>query len=119
MTQIDRLHMDLPFAGTRMLRDSVTTGRLFTVGRKPVATLMRRMGLEALYQKPRTTQRHPATLFTRTLLRRLAPESSVGHGYHVYPHGQGVCVPGDRGGLGNTPRARLARVNHDGRPVLS
>ncbi|MCP4450970.1 MAG: IS3 family transposase, partial [Planctomycetes bacterium] len=42
-----------------------------TVGRKHVATLMRRMGLEGLYRKPRTTQRHPAHKVYPYLLRNL------------------------------------------------
>lgn len=42
------------------------------VGRKHVAMLMRRMGLEALYRKPRQTQRHPAHKVYPYLLRQLA-----------------------------------------------
>jgi putative transposase len=71
MTQIDRLHVELPFAGTRMLRNLVRQDGV-TVGRKHVGTLMRRMGLEALYRKPRTTQRYPAHKIYPYLLRHLA-----------------------------------------------
>jgi putative transposase len=71
MTRMDRLHMEWPFAGARMLRDLLRQEGL-TVGRKHVATLMRRMGLEALYQKPKTTQRHPAHQVYPYLLRHLA-----------------------------------------------
>ena len=71
MTQIDRLHVELPFAGARMLRDLLRQEG-FTVGRKHVATLMRRMDLEALYRKPRTTQRSPAHKTYPYLLRHLA-----------------------------------------------
>ena len=56
MHRIDRLHLELPFAGSRMLQ-SRREG--YQVGRKHVATLMRRMGIEALYRRPRTTTRHP------------------------------------------------------------
>jgi putative transposase len=55
MRQIDRLHLEYPFAGSRMLRDLLRQDG-FVVGRKHVATLMKRMGLEALYRKPRTTK---------------------------------------------------------------
>lgn len=55
MRQIDRLHLEYPFAGSRMLRDLLKQDRQ-EVGRKHVATLMKRMGIEALYRKPRTTQ---------------------------------------------------------------
>jgi len=71
MTRMDRLHMAWPFAGARMLRDLLRQEG-FAVGRKHVGTLMRRMGLEALYQKPKTTQRHPAHQVYPYLLRHLA-----------------------------------------------
>ena len=73
MRRIDELHLEAPFAGSRMLRDLL--GREgFTVGRKHVATLMRRMGIEALYRKPRTSGRHPEHPVFPYLLRGLAIE---------------------------------------------
>ena len=58
MRQIDRLHLEHPFAGARMLRDFLLQHGHF-VGRKHVATLMRLMGIEALYNRPNTSRRHP------------------------------------------------------------
>ncbi len=58
MNRIDQLHLAWPFAGARMLRDRLRQED-WRIGRKHVATLMRRMGVEALYRRPRTTQRHP------------------------------------------------------------
>jgi putative transposase len=58
MRQIDELHLQYPFAGSRMLRDILQLNGA-AIGRKHVATLMRRMGIEALYQRPRTTKPHP------------------------------------------------------------
>lgn len=61
MRRIDELHLEHPFAGTRMLRDWLNEEG-HAVGRKHVATLMRRMGIEALYRKPnlsRRNVRHP------------------------------------------------------------
>ncbi len=61
MRRIDELHLEHPFAGSRMLRDLLNREG-FEVGRKHVTTLMRRMGIEALYQRPRTSGRdreHP------------------------------------------------------------
>jgi len=55
MHHIDRLHLEYPFAGSRMLRDLLKQDG-YHVGRKHVATLMKRMGIEALYRKPRTTK---------------------------------------------------------------
>ena len=70
MKRIDQLHLEFPFAGARMLRDRLRQED-WPVGRKHVATLMRRMGLEALYRKPRTTQQHPAHRVYPYLLRNL------------------------------------------------
>ena len=55
MRMIDRPHLEYPFAGSRMLRDFLRLGGI-KVGRKHVATLMKRMGIEALYRTPRTTK---------------------------------------------------------------
>jgi len=68
MRQIDELHLQHPFAGSRMLRDLLRLQGVI-VGRKHVATLMRRMGIEALYQRPRTTQSHPGHVVFPYLLR--------------------------------------------------
>jgi putative transposase len=73
MRVIDELHLEHPFAGSRMLRDMLKA-RGCEVGRKHVATLMRRMGIEALYRKPNTSKRHPQHLIYPYLLRGLAIE---------------------------------------------
>lgn len=70
MNRIDQLHLAWPFAGARMLRELLREEDLL-VGRKHVATLMRRMGVEARYRKPRTTQRHPTHKVYPYLLRDL------------------------------------------------
>ena len=53
MRRIDELHLDHPFAGSRMLRD-LLVGEGVEIGRQHVATLMRRMGIGALYRRPNT-----------------------------------------------------------------
>src|SRR5512137_3221056 len=70
MRQIDELHLEYPFAGSRLLRDLLRL-RNVLVGRKHVATLMRRMGIEALYRHPRTTRPHPGHQVFPYLLRDL------------------------------------------------
>jgi len=70
MRRIDELHLELPFAGSRMLRDLLNTEG-FAVGRRHVATLMRRMGIEALYRKPNTSKKHPRHPVFPYLLRGL------------------------------------------------
>ena len=56
MRRIDELHLELPFAGSRMLRDLLNAEGV-VIGRRHVATLMKRMGIEALYRKPNTSKR--------------------------------------------------------------
>ncbi len=70
MRRIDRLHLEHPFAGSRMLRDLLRQDGV-SVGRRHVATLMRRMGIEALYQRPRTTKPNPGNKVFPYLLRNL------------------------------------------------
>ncbi len=70
MKRIDRLHLEMPYAGSRMLRDLLAQDGI-KVGRKHVATLMKRMGIEALYRKPKTTKKHPQHQVYPYLLRGL------------------------------------------------
>ena len=56
MRRIDELHLEHPFMGARMLQDQLNRGGVF-VGRKHVGTLMKRMGIEALYRKPGTSNK--------------------------------------------------------------
>src|SRR4030067_1471781 len=70
MRRIDELHLECPFAGARMLRDLLRQDGIH-VGRKHVATLMRRMGIEALYRKPHTSRKHPEHPIYPYLLRHL------------------------------------------------
>ena len=70
MKRIDRLHLEMPYAGSRMLRDLLAQDGI-KVGRRHVATLMKRMGIEALYRKPQTTKKHPQHRVYPYLLRGL------------------------------------------------
>ena len=71
MRRIDELHLAAPFAGARMLRDLLRREG-HRIGRKRVRTVMARLGIEALYRKPHTSQRHPAHRVYPYLLRHLA-----------------------------------------------
>jgi putative transposase len=70
MRRIDELHLEHPFMGARMLRDQLNREGL-DVGRKHIGTLMKRMGIEALYRKPGTSKKHPGHEVYPYLLRRL------------------------------------------------
>src|ERR1700749_1871313 len=71
MRRIDELHLDYPFAGSRMLR-SMLTNEGIPIGRTHVRTLMRQMGVEALYRRPRTSKPGPGHKVYPYLLRDLA-----------------------------------------------
>ncbi len=73
MRRIDEIHLAHPTAGARMLRD-LLRGEGFAIGRRHVATLMRRMGLAAIYRQPRTSDPHPGHRVFPYLLRNLAIE---------------------------------------------
>ena len=68
MRRIDELHLNHPFAGSRMLRDLLAQEG-YSVGRRHVATLMKTMGIEALYRRPNTSRRHAAHPIYPYLLR--------------------------------------------------
>ena len=70
MHQIDKLHMEFPFAGSRILR-GLLVQEGFKVGRLHVATLMKRMSIEALYRKPNTSKPAPGHKIYPYLLRKL------------------------------------------------
>ncbi len=69
--RIDEPHLLYPFAGSRMLRDMLRQEGV-EVGRLHVATLMKRMGLEALYRRPNTSKPAPGHKVYPYLLRKLA-----------------------------------------------
>ncbi|OIM87818.1 integrase, partial [Bradyrhizobium elkanii] len=68
MRRLDRLHLEFPFAGSRMLRDLLAAEGC-KIGRRHVKTLMRRMGIEAFYRRPRTTKPEPGHKIYPYLLR--------------------------------------------------
>jgi putative transposase len=70
MRRIDELHLNYPFAGSRMLRGLLWQQGL-EVGRRHIKTLMRRMGIEAIYRKPNTSKPAPGHRIYPYLLRGL------------------------------------------------
>jgi putative transposase len=70
MRRLDELHLQWPFLGSRMLRDILRLEGI-VVGRRHVATLMRKMGIEALYRRSNTSRRHPRHLIYPYLLCKL------------------------------------------------
>jgi len=71
MRLIDEIHLNYPYLGTRGIRNELRNkGR--KVGRSHVRTLMKKMGVEALYRKPRLTKTHPEHTIYPYLLRGLS-----------------------------------------------
>jgi putative transposase len=65
------LHLDYPFAGSRVLQGLLAAeGR--TAGRLHVSTLMKRMGIEAIYRRPNTSKPEPGHKIFPYLLRKLS-----------------------------------------------
>src|SRR3954466_2620149 len=70
MRRMDELHLEFPFAGSRMLRDLLNQEGI-DIGRRHVSTLMKRIGIEALYRKPNTSKPAPGHTIYPYLLRGL------------------------------------------------
>ncbi len=73
MRRIDELHLDYPFAGSRMLRD-ILRGEGVAIGREHVTTMMKRMGIEAIYRRPNTSKPEAGHKIYPYLLRGVAVE---------------------------------------------
>ena len=71
MRAIDELHLEHPFAGSRMLRDFLLRDGV-RVGRRHMRTAMRRMGVEAIYRKPNTSKPAQGHKIYPYLLRNVA-----------------------------------------------
>ena len=120
MRRLDRLHLEFPFAGSRMLR-GLLTAEGCKIGRRHVKTLMKRMGIEALYRRPRTTKPEPGHKILPVSAARdgdCPAEPGVGDGHHVHPDGTRLCLSGRCARLVQPSRAVVAAVDHDGGGVL-
>ena len=68
MSLIDEIHLRYPFYGSRRICDELLDNG-FHVSRGRVSTLMKKMGIEALYRKPRLSKPHPGHRVYPYLLR--------------------------------------------------
>src|SRR5271154_1859693 len=68
MRRLDELHLDYPFAGSRMLRDFLNREGV-SIGRRHVASLMKRIGIAANYRRPNTSKPAPGHKIHPYLLR--------------------------------------------------
>ena len=120
MRRIDELYLQYPFYGSRqMVRHLAREG--VRVGRHRVRRLMRLLGLEAIYRKPRTSVANPEHRVYPYLLRGLTierPNQVWCADIYLHPGAGRVPVPGGDHGLGQSARAGVAVVQHDGHRVL-
>jgi putative transposase len=70
MRLIDEIHMKHPFMGSRSIRDQLQDMG-HKVGREHVSTPMKKMGISAMYRKPRLSKPHPDHKVYPYLLRNL------------------------------------------------
>jgi putative transposase len=70
MRLIDKIHLEEPYLGSRGMKNALRMGG-YVVGRMHVRTLMRKMGIEAIYKKPRLSKPHPGHTIYPYLLRGL------------------------------------------------
>ena len=92
---IDELHLKYPFMGSRSVRDQLQDMG-HKVGRLHVSTLMKKMGICALYRKPRLSKPHPDHKVYPYLLRNLKDQqgqSRMGNRHNVCAHGKGLLLP--------------------------
>jgi putative transposase len=70
MRLIDEIHLKHPYMGSRSIRDQLQD-KGHQVGRQHVSTLMKKMGITAMYKKPKTSKPHPDHKVYPYLLRGL------------------------------------------------
>ena len=134
MHRTRKLHMEFPFAGSRMLQ-GLLIQEGFKVGRLHVATLMKRMGIEALYRRPNPSKPAPGHKIYPYLLRKLpitrpnqvwamditlaSERQSTGLSSDPpHPDGARLHLPRRRAGLVHPTGAVLAGVDHAGGRLL-
>jgi putative transposase len=71
MRLIDKIHLEFPFLGSRGIRNELLD-KGYKVGRSHIRTLMRKMGIEAIYKRPRLSEPHPGHTIYPYLLRGLS-----------------------------------------------
>ena len=120
MRRIDELHMDYPFAGSRMMQGFLNQEG-FGVGRKHTATLMRKMGIEALYRRPRTTRPGPGHKVYPYLLKGMTvdrPNQVWATDISYIPMARGSVYLCEGHRLVHAKGAVVAAVNQHGNSLL-
>src|SRR6202051_3952252 len=120
MRRIDELYLKWPFYGSRRMVAELR-GEGYEVNRKRIRRLMRLMGIEAIYQKPNTSRKHPSHKIYPYLLKNPDDrpcQSSLVRRHHLHSHGTRMGLPGRCHGLVQPARVGMAPVDHDGDGLL-
>jgi putative transposase len=120
MRRIDELHLERPFAGARMLRDFLDRQGV-AVGRRRVATLMKRMGIEAIYRRRNTSKPAPGHKIHPYLLRGVKverPNQVWATDITYIPMAPRFRLSRRRRRLVHSARAFASGVDHDGGRLL-
>jgi putative transposase len=129
MRRIDELHLEYPFAGSRMLRDLLNREGV-EIGRRHVATLMKRMGIEAIFRRPNTSRPAPGNKIYPYLLRGLKVDRPNqvwamdisrrlrSNRPDLYPDGARLRLSCRGGRLVQPARPRTSRLDHDASGLL-
>lgn len=121
MRRIDELHLEYPFAGSRMLQ-GLLKAEGHEVGRLHVDTLMKKMGIEAIYRRPNTSI--PSKMGTKPITPSAQEagghqtQPGLGNGPDLHPFGAGLRLPMCRRGLVQPEGSVMATVDHDGSGLL-
>ena len=118
--RMDEMHLEFPFAGSRMLRDLLNREGV-EIGRRHVATLMKRMRIEALYRKSNTSKPASGHKIYPYLLRGMTvdrPDQAWAMDITLRPDGSWLRLSGRRGRLVLAPGSGLAALHHHGGGLL-
>ena len=121
MRLLDKQYTDTPYYGVRRMTAWLRS-QGYAVNHKRVARLLRTMGLETIYPKPRLSEPHPAHRVYPYLLAwgaDHAGEPSLEYGHHLYSAPWWVYLPGGGDGLVQSVCPLVGGVDHDGRGLLS
>jgi len=76
MKRIDETHLKYPYYGSRRIKNELRDQWGYDLGRGHVSTLMKRMDIHAIYQKPRLSEKHPGHKIYPYLLRGMTITSA-------------------------------------------
>ena len=116
MRRIDALHLEHPFAGSRMMWD-VLNREDIVIGRRHVRILMKRMGIAAIYRRSNTSKPSPGHKIYPSLLRGVKvdrPDQVWATDITYIPDGSWLRLPGRDRGLVLTPGSLPSCIDQDG-----